>query len=888
MKKIISLLVALTMLSALLACFSFNASAEGVADKWDGTVGSGFDGGTGTEANPYLIGSGKTLAYLATTVNSSKGETNAFSGKYFKMTNSIDLDNKTWTPIGYLSEGAQATSCYFGGIFDGAGYCIYNLNVTTYRGADSYANVLNCGVGLFGVVQTDTGVIKNLGIESGTVTCTGGMAGGVVGILAGKASVSNCYSKATVKANCSFSGNTSWAKIGGIVGQCKWQNTISDCVSYATLSTAGTGGWSGEGAVGGICGDVAWNKDANVISATIKNCYFDGNVYSANQKCGGILGTQRNAIVTVENCHAGGTVAGNNSGVRGYFIGYYSEGGTYSYSNSKVYTGKYTSDKVKYDEKELACATAVVGSTDGDGTTALTEKIEIVSSELNIPCAQYENFVIQTEHGEELVKLAKTVREGTAQIDGVLDEAYLSSCRMLDYTSRKNALSEAEWSGADADIYVMADYEYIYIAACVKDKNMTSTGDAIDGIDFSLSFDGGKSVFTVCVKIDGSVTLGGTTNISVGDIKSAVKTGENTYTAELAVPVGTVFRYGSLGIGVTVNDVTESGTLKFSEVESGCVIQYPIGVIHGRPGVSVTGVTLEEKEIDLILGQSVVLSANITPVDSYDRSLTWESSAPNVAIVDENGKVTASTVGEAIITVTTSDGQFKDTCKVTVSAIAVKGISISTEELTLSVGRRKMLTCTVTPSDAENKEVIWSSSNPDVVTVSENGLVTAQRSGSAIVTVTTVDGGFTATCKVYAVSHLTDLKIENENYLLKVGETQQIGLILTPEDANDSTWTWSSDNEAVCTVDENGLITGIGEGTATVTLRTANGMIEKSCTVNVTAAVDDVNGDNKDASDTNGESKSGCSSSVAVPFTVFGVIMIAVATFIGKEKKNEP
>ena len=878
MKKVISFILVLTMISSFFT-FTTNVMADDV-DKWDGTIGSGFDGGTGTEANPYLISCGKSLAYLAATVNSSKGETNAFSGKYFKMTNSIDLDNKEWIPIGYLSEGAQATSCYFGGIFDGAGYCIYNLNAITYRGADNSANVLNCGVGLFGVVQTDTGMIKNLGIESGTITCNGGIAGGVVGVLSGRACISNCYSRVTIKASVTGSGNSNWAKIGGIVGQCKYDNTISDCVSYSTLTTLGGAGWSGETAVGGICGDVAWNSVANTIKMTIRNCYFDGNIYSTYPKSGGILGTQRNAVVTVENCHAGGVVSGTNTPIQGYFIGYYNEGGTYTYLNNKVYTGKYINATIMYENTSFTCAGSIVGSNDTGGTSALADKIEIISAELKVPCANNESFILSTERG---IELAKVIREGSATVDGQLDEAYLSSCRMLDYTSRKNVLSEAEWLGADADIYAMADYQNLYIAAYVRDGNIVNTGDTIDGVDFFLSFNGGRNVFTVSARVDGSVTLDGT-DLSVDDIKHSANVENGAYVIELSLPVGTMFAYSSLGIGVTVNDVTESGVMKFSELEEGTVRQYPFGIIHGRPGVSVTAVNIEEEEIRLLLGQSVMLGASVTPIDSYDRSLRWESNDPSVAIVDENGKVTASTVGEAIITATSNDGSFIDTCKVIVSAVAVTGVSISMEELTLTVGRRKMLSCTITPLDAENKEVVWSSSDPDVITVSENGLVTAQKAGSAVITVTSADGGFTATCKVNAVSHLIDIIIEKENYEIKVGETQQIGLLLTPEDANDSTWIWSCDNTDVCTVDENGVLVGVGAGTAIVTLRTDNGMIERSCTVTVTAQINDT----ETSSDTNEERKGGCLSSMVVPFTVTGIILIlGVAVFMRKEERDE-
>ena len=117
-------------------------------------------------------------------------------------------------------------------------------------------------------------------------------------------------------------------------------------------------------------------------------------------------------------------------------------------------------------------------------------------------------------------------------------------------------------------------------------------------------------------------------------------------------------------------------------------------------------------------------------------------------MVDTSGKVTAVGAGTATITATAVDGSEKyDTCTVTVTKTSVTGVTLDQTSLTLTEGDSETLTATVEPSNATNKNVTWSSSDPNVATV-ENGVVTAVGAGTATITVTTEDGGKTATCTV--------------------------------------------------------------------------------------------------------------------------------------------
>jgi uncharacterized repeat protein (TIGR03806 family) len=170
--------------------------------------------------------------------------------------------------------------------------------------------------------------------------------------------------------------------------------------------------------------------------------------------------------------------------------------------------------------------------------------------------------------------------------------------------------------------------------------------------------------------------------------------------------------------------------------------------------VSVTGVTVDPQNVNLVEGNSSQLTATVQPIDADNNNVNWASSNTNIATVDQNGVVTAVSEGSATITVTTNDGGFEASSTVTVTAapIDVTGVSVSPTTVTLEEEQTQQLTATVSPSDASDAGVNWSSSDANVATVDENGIVTAVNEGSATITVTTDDGGFEASTIVNVVN----------------------------------------------------------------------------------------------------------------------------------------
>ena len=163
--------------------------------------------------------------------------------------------------------------------------------------------------------------------------------------------------------------------------------------------------------------------------------------------------------------------------------------------------------------------------------------------------------------------------------------------------------------------------------------------------------------------------------------------------------------------------------------------------------VAVTGMTLEKKSIEVEKGKTEAINAIITPENATRKGITWTSSDTNVATVT-NGVVKGISAGTAIITATTKDGNFTDTCEVTVTQNAVTGIRISEKLIDLGMGYKKQITATVMPDDATDKSVEWTSENPEIAAVSDNGTITGKSYGRTVVTATTTDGGYTAKCVV--------------------------------------------------------------------------------------------------------------------------------------------
>lgn len=179
--------------------------------------------------------------------------------------------------------------------------------------------------------------------------------------------------------------------------------------------------------------------------------------------------------------------------------------------------------------------------------------------------------------------------------------------------------------------------------------------------------------------------------------------------------------------------------------------------------VNVVSVSLSPTSLAMVEGETKSINVSVSPENATNKNVTWSSSDPNVASVDK-GTVTAIKAGSATISVKAADGGKTASCSVTVEAkyVPVAGITLDMTSAEIRAGEFAMLTAAIEPADATNVNVTWTSSDSSVATV-ENGKVYGVKTGTAVITATTEDGGKTASCQVSILEAIPYLCFETES-----------------------------------------------------------------------------------------------------------------------------
>lgn len=173
--------------------------------------------------------------------------------------------------------------------------------------------------------------------------------------------------------------------------------------------------------------------------------------------------------------------------------------------------------------------------------------------------------------------------------------------------------------------------------------------------------------------------------------------------------------------------------------------------------------------------------------------------------------------------------------------IQVTGVTLNKSTAAIFTGSMETLAATITPVNAANTGIVWSSSDAAVATVSQMGLVTGITEGTSSITVTTIDGGFTAVCAVTVSAAVqsvavTGIMLNNATMSLISGATETLTATVAPANASNIAVVWSSGNSVAATVNQAGVVTAISAGIATITATTADSGFTATCTVNVSAA----------------------------------------------------
>ncbi|WP_197085478.1 Ig-like domain-containing protein [Cellvibrio sp. pealriver] len=256
------------------------------------------------------------------------------------------------------------------------------------------------------------------------------------------------------------------------------------------------------------------------------------------------------------------------------------------------------------------------------------------------------------------------------------------------------------------------------------------------------------------------------------------------------------------------------------------------------PCTPVTGLSLSQTSVsNLLVTQSVALKPSVSPANASNQNVTWASSNPSVASVDQNGLVTGNKPGSATITAKTVDGALTATASVSVSQLVPAAVSVVGLPNPLYIGASKQLSAAVTPIHAPNRKVTWSSSNTTIATVDAQGVVTGLKAGNVTITAKTVANNIVGTANIQVKAKLlTGMAISPANTLIPQNDSLQIQTSFTPADASDKSVTWTSSNTAVATVSTTGLVKGVGLGVAEITGRSNDGGFSGKTQVEVVAS----------------------------------------------------
>lgn len=256
-------------------------------------------------------------------------------------------------------------------------------------------------------------------------------------------------------------------------------------------------------------------------------------------------------------------------------------------------------------------------------------------------------------------------------------------------------------------------------------------------------------------------------------------------------------------------------------------------------GVNVTGVALDlpdslekgstitatpEYTFDGATPESAALSKKLDALD-----MSYSSSDPAVVMVDENGNIAAISAGTAEVALSSKDG--KITASKTIEVVVTPTGITTTDALTLTAGEASTLETAVAPDDATHVAISYTSSNDAVATVSDAGEVTAVAAGDATITATVDGTALSAACKVTVLPAIESVELNYTTLSLRPEGTAQLTYIVAPEEALADTVTYASSDESVATVNADGNVTAVADGTATITVE-VNG-VTAECEVTV-------------------------------------------------------
>lgn len=250
-----------------------------------------------------------------------------------------------------------------------------------------------------------------------------------------------------------------------------------------------------------------------------------------------------------------------------------------------------------------------------------------------------------------------------------------------------------------------------------------------------------------------------------------------------------------------------------------------------------TGVSFADKSITMSVGDAKSLTAVLTPLNVTDTSLTYTSSFPEYLTVDKTGKATAVSAGDigkvtVNVDVATSNG-FRATLAVTIVQ-HVDDMQLNYDKKTVAKGTTFSLVPTITPANAYNKKVTYTSSDSKVATVSASGVVKGINGGVALISCKSEDTGLVRYTLVVVEEKVTSISLSSTSYILGLNKTHTLKATVTSNFASNTKVKWTTSNSKIVTVSQKGVIKGLKLGYATITATAQDGSgVKATCRVRV-------------------------------------------------------
>lgn len=457
----------------------------------------------------------------------------------------------------------------------------------------------------------------------------------------------------------------------------------------------------------------------------------------------------------------------------------------------------------------------------------------------------------------------RCLKVGTCEIRCIAtDGSEVAAACKLDVIAKVKGLKVSENSvemligAGDEKLTKQLSYETIPVDAFYQGVTWQSSDESVVVVDENgiLHAQGVGTAVVSAVSEDPDYKIPATCKVNVGQAVMAIGLNEHEATiytgdtlqldAVVSPDIATNQKVGWTSTDTAVATVDVNGNVRGIGSGSTVIICSALDGSEVADQCEVTvrarvkGIQLGKATLELVIGNeerasTYQLDYSVQPEDAFIQTVTWTSSDESVATVDEDGVIRGHEVGTAIITATSDDQtcQTPATCKVTVGK-AVSSVRMLGVETVMRTNSTQTIKTEVLPTDAYNKKLIWESSAPDVLTVDGNGNVHAVSTGSAVIKCSTTDGtGIVKEITISSIIPVSQLTPVQQAAFVIEGQHGLVAARAFPEDATNKEIEWSSDSKCV-TVDDQGVVTGVSVGTATVTGTAKDGGGAK-CTVRV-------------------------------------------------------